>query len=725
MPEQRIDETMLPTVGRALFTPDIVAVVGASNDVEKLSGRVTKNLRRHFGGSVLAINPKTTDVQGLPTFARIEDVPQHIDLAVIAVPSAAVPAALRSCALKGVHVAVVLAAGFAEVGGDGTRLQEAANEAIAGTSLRVLGPNCLGSASFRSGAVTSFSTLFDNPDLPVGKVAFVSQSGAFGTFILSAAINEGIRFSHFANTGNEMDLNVSDLLRVLVEDDAVGVLVAYMEGVGDGPGLLRAARRARELDKPIVAVKVGRTAEGARAAASHTASLAGEDDVFDAVARRAGLIRVSGMDQVIDMARVFSNGRRAIGRRLTIVTVSGGAGVLMTDAASQHGLEVRPWADEWRERMDAVVPSYGSTRNPIDVTASVISDLDLMKRALRVVDDHPETDMVAIMLGLMDGAAEAITDALVEAYENSDRPFVVVWTGGNGDALRRLRHLGIPAYEDPVRAVEALAALADFSLHGRSSEPGLSRDPSRNDRDTALAIIERAAGEGRQQLDEYEAARVLECYGLHSMPSRVVTTSEDACAAAEDIGYPVAMKILSSTLAHKSDVGGVRLGIVDADGVRESVEALGTVATEHGEQVRLLVQRMAEPGLEMLLGVKHDPVFGPVMAVGFGGVLCEVLDDVALSTVPVTSRGAGQLLRELRGAALFDGHRGDRARDVAALVDAATALSSLVEDLGSRIGEIDVNPLIVGEAGQGAVAVDALVMLAGDADAVADPDHPS
>lgn len=697
-------------IGQLLY-PRSIAVLGASDNPIKLSGRPVDYLQRFgFTGRILPVNAARDEVQGLPAYRSLEDIDGDIDLAFILLSAEQVADALRACAGRGIGFAIVGAAGFAEVGGIGPVLQEQLRSVVAETGIRVLGPNCLGMMSLRDRAMVTFTSALDeNVELREGPVAFVSQSGAFGSFVFSAAQQAGIGISHYFNTGNEADLAVADLLAGLVETEQAQVLLAYLEGVSNGRRLLEVACRAHELDKPLVTVKVGRTAAGARAAKSHTASLAGQDAVFDGAMRQAGAIRVDGTDALLDAAAVFATGRRAGGRRLTTLSLSGGAGVLMADAAGGHGIEVGAWDAAWQQRMAEVIPSYGSPRNPVDLTATLISDPSILRRGLRVVLEHPETDLIAILLGNADTGADELIEAIEQGHRATDRPLVVVWTGGSGRPARRLAELGIPCFADAGRAAAALGALADFSL--RPPLPAPWR-PADIDPGSARMVIARARGEGRTQLDEYESSLLIAAYGVPCAGASTADTAEAAAAAAAELGDPVAVKLLSPRIGHKSDIGGVRLDVAGASAAGAAAADLLRIAREQGDgDARVLVQRMARAETELILGAKYDPSFGPVVAVGFGGLLVDVLADSRVGIAPLDEDAARRLLLSLRGSSLFGATRGRPALDLDACADIVARVSWLASDLAGELAELDINPLLLGAHGEGVTAVDSLAVL--------------
>jgi acyl-CoA synthetase (NDP forming) len=700
------------TAIQRLLHPRSIAVLGASDNPIKLSGRPIELMKRFgYTGRLLPINSRRSEVQGLPAYRSLDDIDGDIDLAMVMLPADKVIDGIRDCAKRGIPAAIVGASGFAEVGERGAVLQRRLQAVIAETGIRVLGPNCLGMFSLRDRALPTFTSAMDDSREPrEGPVSFVSQSGAFGTFIFSAAQSAGLGISHFLNTGNEADLSVAEVLGGLVETDETKVLMAYLEGVHHGRELLQVARRAHELDKPILAVKVGRSEAGARAAQSHTASLAGEDTVFDGATRQYGITRLDGMEQLLDAGLVFADGRRARGRRLSTLSLSGGAGVLMADMASSNGLRVEPWDGAWQRRMAEVIPPFGSARNPVDLTATLISEPGMLRRALEITVEHPGTDMIAVLLGNADNCSGQLIDAIERAYRSTDRPLVVVWTGGSGRPRQRLQELGIPCFTDPGRAAAALGALADFSLRPPLPDP---KRPADIDDQVIRAILQEAREHGRSQLNEYESSRLIAAYGVPCSGAFPADTPDAAVTAARDLGGPVAVKLLSDRIGHKSDIGGVRLGLTGEDEIRAAAEDLLRIAREAGDpEARLLVQRMASGNTELIVGIKRDPAFGPVVVVGFGGVLVEVLADSQVGVAPLDDDAAKRLLTSLRGSRLFGEVRGKPARDLDAAADVVARLSWLAHDLADDVAELDVNPLLLDEAGKGAVAVDCLAVLA-------------
>jgi acyl-CoA synthetase (NDP forming) len=461
-----------PSVADLLFRPRSVVVFGASSDPDKLSGRPLDYLQKFgFDGPIFAINPHRTEVQGIAAYSKIAEIPSQVDLAIIVVPAANVVQAVRECADAGVGAAIIFASGFAEIGEQGTPEQAEISAIATRSGMRVLGPNCLGTFALASRAFATFSTAFDEDgDRPNSPIALASQSGAVGTFTYSTMTALGLGVAYFANTGNEVDVTVTEVLAGLVDSPDVKVLMGHIEGCKDLGALAGLASTAKSHGKPLILLKSGRTPQGARAVAAHTASVAGDDEAFDSVLAAHAAIRVPSMEAMADSALALVGGRRASGRRLTIVTLSGGGGALATDRAVELGLRVDTWSNEQDiEALASELPYFGSTKNPIDVTGAMINDLSLLERILGIVSDNDDTDTVLVLLGNADRGAADIVATLTKAHRATGKPFLVAWTGGTGQARLALLEAGIPTYTDPQRAVECMTRLVDFSLAAASS----------------------------------------------------------------------------------------------------------------------------------------------------------------------------------------------------------------------------------------------------------------
>ena len=680
--------------------PASVAVVGASRDPFKVGGSVVANLRSAgFRGRIIPVNSHADSVQGLAAVRTLLDVAGAVDLAVIAVPAADVLPVLKQCAAKKVGGAVVISAGFREIGGEGVRREAELREWLRGQTLRVLGPNCLGWIRPARRLNVTFAPGMPEP----GGIAFITHSGALAVAILDWARERRVGFSLFASLGNQADVNESDLLDAVAVDPETRVIACYLEGVADGRRFLGALRRAAAV-KPVVLLKAGRSPEGARAVSSHTGALAGSDRAFDAAVHQAGALRVDTVEELFDAARGLASQPLPRGRRLVVVTNGGGLGIVATDAAHAAGLAITPLDDAVRRRLAEGLPATAGFGNPVDL----VGDADARRygHALHSLGSDT-TDAVLVLL-----TPQAATDAasigrtIAGATRGWPIPVVAAFVGGARVApgVRALEEAGIPCYAFPEPAVKTLGGMARLSSLRAAVAPAPARavDPARSR--AWLAGLGPGAG---RPLGMPELAPLLDAYGIPRLAARVVESAADAAAAAERIGFPVALKIVSPDITHKTEVGGVALRLPDARAVREAAAAmLGRIAVERpGAVIRgLLVEAMAASGKELLLGGVRDDQFGPLVMVGLGGIYVEVFADTAARLAPVSPAEALTMLDELKAAPLLRGTRGEPPVDRDALAAVVGRFSQLLVDL-PEIREIEINPLTVGP--DGVMAVDA------------------
>jgi len=693
--------------GRSLapfLDPASVAVIGASRDPFKVGGSVVANLRSAgFRGRIIPVNARADSVQGLPAVRSLLDVEGAVDLAVIAVPAADVLPALKQCAVKRVGGAVVISAGFRETGGEGVRREAELREWLRDQPMRVLGPNCLGWIRPARRLNVTFAPGMPEP----GGIAFVTHSGALAVAILDWARERRVGFSLFASLGNQADVNESDLLDALAADPETRVIACYLEGVADGHRFLGALRRAAAV-KPVVLLKAGRSPEGARAVSSHTGALAGSDRAFDAAARQAGALRVDTVEELFDVARGLASQPLPRGRRLVVVTNGGGLGIVATDAARAAGLTVAPLDEGVRRRLAEGLPATAGLGNPVDLVGD--ADARRYSHALHTLGSDSADAMLVLLTPQAATDAASIARTIAGATRGWPIPVAAAFVGGTRVApgVRVLEEAGIPCYAFPESAVRTLAGMARLaSLRaGPAVPPARTVDPARSR--AWLAGLGPAAG---RQLGMPELAPLLDAYGIPRPAARVAESAADAAAVAEEIGFPVALKIVSPDITHKTEVGGVVLGLRDAGAVREAaLTMLRRLASERPEAVirGLLVEAMASAGKELLLGGVRDDQFGPLVMVGLGGIYVEVFADTAARLAPVSSGEARVMLDELRMAPLLRGTRGEPPVDREALAAIVGRFSQLMVDL-PEIGEIEINPLTVGA--DGAAAVDARARL--------------
>lgn len=696
---------------KPLLKPRSIAILGASSDFTKVNGRPLKNLLdKGYAGKIYPVNPKYQQIGALKCYATIEAVPEPADLAVVALPAQFVAQALRDLGRCGVKAAVVFSSGFAETGEAGRALEEEVITAAQAAGLRLCGPNCLGLINAFDRVIATFGQFADG-DTPAGPVGFVTQSGAFGTAIAALARRRGLGLGYFVNTGNEGDVDFVQVMRAVLEDPRITVGAGYIEGLKDGRGLMALADNALSFGKPLVLTKVGKTSAGARAAASHTGSLAGADAVFDGVIRGGGIIRARNEEHMLDMVEVFASCRLPDGKGLGIITQSGGAGVLMADRAEELSMTVPVLGEATQRALRAVIPGFGTAGNPVDVTGQFVAEPGLLREAVNIVLADPQIHVGIVWLQLM----EAYVDTLIGIFEDirarAAKPFIVCWVAAPDKALRGLRERGIAVLRGAEPAVEGAAALARYAEARRN---WLADKEAR----TALTAHVSArwpaseSGNGQGAVPTVTAARWLNEFGIPTARVQLARSAEEAVTAAAAMGYPVALKIESPDLLHKTEVEGVRLALSDATAVRQAFADIVQNAKRYQPQARIegvIVQTMAQGGVELVVGLQNDPAFGVVVMAGLGGIHIEVLKDVVFRKAPVTPAEADRMLGELRGGAILDGVRGRPAVNRVALTRLISAVSCFGAAVEMRLRELDLNPVLAGA--NGAIAVDWLLAL--------------
>lgn len=678
-----------------------VALVGASEDPSKPAGRVLFYLQQYgYTGSVYPVNPRYEELAGLPCYPSLDQLPERPDIVVVALAGELAEDAVRTAVEQEVGTVILFASGYAEAGTpDGLRLQEQLTAIVTGSTTRLLGPNTNGMVEVAGVLPLTFMSAFeDGIPLHDDRIGLVSQSGAVGGFVLREAQLSGLGVSSFYATGNEVDLTTSELITSLVEDNA-SVILVYVEGVNDGQAFQDALARARAKNVPVVVLKVGTSGEGAAAAGSHTGAVAGDDVVFDGVLRRYAVPRATSIDHLLDLGRVLALSPHPAGNRVTILTLSGGAGILATDAMASHGLCLASWEGAAKEAMGSVLPPFAALNNPIDLTGNLIRNPELLETALDQALEHDGTDMVLILLGNMQSHEERLCASIAARAEQSAKPVVVVWVGGTGTAPVALGRAGVPAFTDPVKAVAALGGLAEwYGEKGRPSQP----DPA-----TADPVVG-SDPSPTTVLDEHEAKSLLSSYGVPVPGERLCSSASEALSAVGELTPPYVVKAASPDVLHKTELGLVKVGL-DADEVESAAAEILSALEGLGARGGVLVQEFVKPGAELILGMTRDPVFGPVLVVGTGGVLVEVLKDVTARPLPLTEGEALQMIDELRLSALLDGPRGTAAASRPELARAITAFALAVAE-HPQWESAEINPLIIHADSGLPVAVDALVV---------------
>ena len=698
----------------AIFAPENVAVVGATEKVGSVGRTILWNLiSSPFGGTVFPINPKRSSILGIRAYPSLHDLPEKVDLAVIVTPAPSVPDIIKECVEVGAKGAIVISAGFKETGPQGVELERQILEHARRGKMRVIGPNCLGVMSPLSGLNATFAASMAQS----GNVGFISQSGALCTAVLDWSFREHVGFSAFVSIGSMLDVNWGDLIYYLGDDPRTQSIVIYMESIGDARAFLSAAREVAQT-KPIIVIKAGRSDAAAKAAASHTGSLTGSDEVLDAAFRRCGVLRVNSISDMFAMTEVLAKQPRPKGPKLTILTNAGGPGVLATDALITSGAELADVSAGTIEELNGILPSAWSHNNPIDILGD--AEPARYAKALEIAGNDPNSDGLLVIL-----TPQAMTDPTQTAEQLKPyariegKPVLASWMGAAavsaGEGI--LTNIGIPTFPYPDAAASAFNYMWKYTYNLRSlyETPGLAGDTDQSPaRETVRQIIETVQKSGRTILTEHESKQLLACYGIPTVPTQVATSAEEAVSSASGMGYPVVLKLFSETITHKTDVGGVVLNLADAASVENAYHKIQAsvaekVGVEHFQGVT--VQPMIKlSGYELIIGSSVDPQFGPVLLFGTGGQLVEVFKDRALGFPPLNTTLARRMMEQTRIYKALQGVRGQKPVDMAALENLMVRFSQLVAEQ-PWIKEIDINPLLA--SSERLLALDARVVLHG------------
>ena len=700
----------MPAPLDAILKPRTVAVIGASRSPSHIGHQITANLIQYgFTGAVYPVNPSAAAVCSVKAYPEIGSVPDPVDLAVIVVPKHLVSGIAEECADAGVRGLVVITAGFREMGPEGAERERSLAELVRSRGMRMVGPNCLG--VINADPAFSLNATFAPVMPPFGSAALMSQSGAMGVNILDYAREYQIGLAQFVSVGNKADVSSNDLLLQWEDDPAVSTILMYVENFGNPRRFLETASRITKR-KPIIALKAGRSASGARAASSHTGALAASNAAVDALLAQAGVLRATSVEELFDMAMGFSATTRPRSRRTAVLTNAGGPGILAADALEANGLTVVELRPETVAAMKPLFPEEASIRNPVDMIAS--AQPASYRQALEILLSDRQVDCaVAVFVPPFGVSQEAVAESIVSAVRNRPgKTVVAVLMGrvGLSEGRADLHAVGVPAFIFPESAARALAALCRYQEWlGR---PAIPITPLPVDHDRAAAVIARARGAGRLHLEQSEALELFESYGIPTAAARIARSAEEAAAVASELRFPIVMKVVSPDIDHKSDVGGVTLGIDDADAARGAYEDMMRDVGRRAPNARLdgvLVQRMIRGGLETIVGVSRDRLFGPLVMFGLGGIYVEALRDVVFRVAPISPLDARDMLDGIRGTPILAGMRGRAGVNRDALVDVLRRVSQLAIDFPD-IEELDLNPLLAFESR--VVAVDARVRLA-------------
>ena len=693
----------------SFFNPQSVAIVGASRQEGKVGYEILANMvQAGYKGGIFPVNPKADEIEGLKCYSDLEAIPQTPELVLIIVPAKIVPAVMQQCAKIGTKAVVIITAGFKEVGEQGRALEKQVIQIARQAGIRVIGPNCLGLIVPASNLNASFGG-----DLPAqGGIAYLSQSGALLAAILDTANDSGIGFSKLVSIGNKADVDELDIMEAVADDAETKVIAGYLESITDGNAFVREAERISHI-KPILLMKSGGTQAGAEAASSHTGSLAGSEVAYESAFERAGIIRCESIKQQFDYAQAFANQPLPAGSRVAVITNAGGPGIMAADAVEREGLTFAKLTEDTVNKLASSLPAAANLLNPIDVLGDALADR--YEFALDVVMDDPNVDAILVLL-----TPQAMTEAVATAEaivkvagQKSGKPVLTCFLGATKvlDGVKILRRHGIPQYDSPESAVDAIEAMIRYVQWCSRPKRVVKLFPV--NRRKVENIVERHLRQGILDIGESESKEILEAYGFVTPKGALAATADQAANIAQQLGYPVVLKIWSPDILHKSDVGGVKVGLTSEQQVRDAFDLMIYRIPKKQPDAHILgvlVQEMCRKGKEVILGMHRDPHFGPLMMFGMGGIMVEVLKDVAFYLAPLTAQEAKQMLISTKTYKILQGVRGDEGVDIDRIAEGLQRLSQLVTEF-PQIKEMDINPYVVGHEGTTPIAVDARISL--------------
>ncbi|MBC7359847.1 MAG: acetate--CoA ligase family protein [Desulfacinum sp.] len=697
----------------AIFSPQSVAVVGASTTPGKVGHDIFANiLKGGYTGTLFPVNPKAKSILSVKAYPSLLDIPDPIDLAILVLPPKAALLAVEEAAQKGVKGIVIVSAGFREVGEEGRKIEDQIVAKCREAGIRLVGPNCLG--VINPNPAVRMNASFSNRMPAPGHISFISQSGALCTSVLDFAAERDFGFSKFISIGNKADVDELDLLRYLHQDEDTQVIMIYLEELRRGPEFIHEVKKITSGDRPtpVLVIKSGRTAAGAQAAASHTGSLAGSEAVYDAIFQQAGIIRVDSIEELFNFASAFASRKTATGNKVAIVTNAGGPGIVATDMTVSSGLQLARFQEETVEALASHLPATANVHNPVDVIGDATQDR--YENALEAVikDENVDGALVILTPQSMTNALET-AKAIVKIDKKTHKPILCCFMGifDVSAGVKVLQENQIPVYRFPEHAAQAFGALYRYSSW--LNRQHLAQFDLKHDTDKAREIIRKALEEGRRSLTEWEGGELLRCYGFQTLPSFIAKSRQEAVEYAQSLTFPVVLKIVSPQILHKSDAQGVKINLGSPEEVAAAYDEILANAKAYNpeaEIVGVLVQKMAPRGEEVILGMTRYPVFGPLLMFGLGGIFVEIFKDVVFRVAPIGRNEARRMVRGIRGYELLKGVRGRPATDTASLERFLVCLSDLVLD-HPEIKELDINPMLVHDAGQGATVADCRIIL--------------
>ena len=688
---------------KSFFNPKSIAIVGASRQKGKVGYEILVNMiEAGYGGEIYPVNPKADTIEGLKCYPDLQSIGQTPDLVVIIIPAKFVPEMMQQCAKVGAKSVIIITAGFKEVGEEGLKLEKQVVQIARQAGIRIIGPNCLGIIAPANKLNASFGG-----DLPAeGVIGYLSQSGALLAAILDMANANSIGFSKLVSIGNKADIDELDLIKALGDDKDTKVIAGYLESITDGNAFVNQAERISH-NKPILLMKSGGTQAGAQAASSHTGSLAGSETAYECVFERAGIIRCCSIKEQFDYAQAFADQPLPAGPRVAVITNAGGPGIMAADAIERVGLSFAKLADETVKKLASELPPAANLNNPVDVLGDALADR--YEFALNVVLEDPNVDIALVLLTPQAMTESAATAEALVACKKHNKPILACFMGARKvrDGIMVLRRGKIPQYDAPESAVATIKTMADYVRWRTRPKRVVKLFPV--NRRKVENIIDRHLRKGIREIGETESKEILEAYGFVTPKGSVATTAEQAANIAQQLGFPVVLKIWSPDILHKSDVGGVQIGLKSAKEVRDAFDLMMYRIPKKmpdADILGVLVQEMCSGGKEVILGMNRDPHFGPLMMFGMGGIMVEVLKDVSFYLAPLTAEEAKQMLMNTKTYQMLSGVRGQEGVDIETIAEGLQRLSQLVTEF-PQIQEMDINPYVVGPAGTSAIAVDA------------------
>jgi len=698
-----------------VLSPKSVAIVGASSDFSKFTGRTVKYMLKHgYTGKFYPVNPKRDEIAGHPCYPTVKDLPEPVDTVFIQIPARFVPGVLEECIETGVKSAIIHSAGMGEENEEGKKRQEAIRSMAREAGMRVVGPNCAGIVNIAEKIILSPVVCYELDTLTEGRIGLVSQSGGLTGAYVARAAARGIGFSYVISTGNEMDLEACDYIEFLLCDSRTDVVAVFLEALRNGKRFVEIAESAIQAGKPIIVLKVGRTRVGARAAASHTGALTGEDSIYEAVFRQKGVIRVEALEDLFEVSSLFCKVAPPKGNRVGVITTTGGGATLFAEAGAQAGLDFPMPSEAAVKASSEFLPSFAAKSNPMDVTMAGAGGG--FKKGLEVMLDDPSFDMVVGVVGTSSQfAPELGVKPILEIHKDARKPLVAFCNPNAEEALRLFEKNGIPSFRTPEACGRALGYLVMYGHFLEKLKKPLKKveDPVLTEpiQREVRSILDKPSG----SLNEYESKRILAAYNIPATRESVAKDLKEAKAIAQKIGYPVAIKIISTDILHKTEAGGIKLGVeFETDLEKGFAEVLANAKAYNADAdvYGVLIQEMATGGveaMEVIIGAYRDETFGHTLMFGLGGVLVEAFNDVAHRVVPISEQDAWEMIHETKGSVLMKGYRGKEKMDIGAVVATLQKVSKLLADFGDRILELDINPFLVYPEGKGGVAVDALI----------------